>query len=84
MIDFIFCLVPLVLVCTVFSDFTIPCQMLLMTAILFLHKKTVSVLSDLKFPLACLNATNIVVEQADPTFDSVVEEILRYKNQPVS
>jgi len=54
-----------------------------MTAILFLHKKTVSVLSDLKFPLACFNATNIAVEQADPTFDSVVEEILRYKNQPV-
>ncbi len=77
MIDFIFCLIPLILVCTVLSAFTITCQMLLMTVILLLHKKTVSVLNDLKFPLVCFNTTNIVIEQSDLTFSSVVEEILR-------
>lgn len=78
LIDYLFCLIPLVLVCTVFSEWKIWCQMLLMTAILLLHKKTVSVLRKLQFPLAYFNATSIgVVQEEMVSFDSIEEEILR-------
>jgi hypothetical protein len=80
-IDFLFCLVPLVLVCTVLSSWKFFSQVTLMVLILWLHKFVNSYSQELKFPLTHFMPTNFGLgkdEYGLLSFDSVEEEVLRY------
>lgn len=84
MLDFLFCLVPLVLVCTVLSGWKLFTQLALMVLILWSHKFANAYIEEFKFPLAHFMPTSLGLgksEDALLSFDSVEEEVVRYFNK---
>ena len=76
-IDFVTCIVPLVLVCTILSNQKVMCQFILMAAVVVLYKLTISVKDRLVFPINHFKGSTLLDIGDELSFDSIEELILR-------
>lgn len=81
LIDFITTLVPLVLVCTVFSKWKVQSQAVLMGCTLVLYNRMTAINQKLTFPIVHFLGTSYSVRKNEVFNASTIEEtILKYIN----